>query len=69
MYPGTRRQRPSYSVAGTGDERYMEDWALVELYRENINWNGFKGNMLGLGTFWSIFKLSRSRSLTIIPTN
>ena len=39
---------------GTGDKRYTEDWALVELYREKIDWKGFKGNMVRFGTFRSI---------------
>ncbi len=44
---------PSISVS-TGDKRYMEDWALVELHREKIDWKNFKGNVLDLGTFRSI---------------
>ena len=40
---------PPISV-GTGDKRYTEDWALIELHREKIDWKGFKGNVLRLGT-------------------
>jgi hypothetical protein len=29
----------------------MEDWALIELYHDRIDWNGFKGNIVYLGIF------------------
>ena len=57
---------PPISV-GTGDKSYTEDWALVELHREKIEWKSFKGNMIYLGTFRSI--LSGLRSFTIISRN
>jgi hypothetical protein len=42
---------PKISV-GVGDERYTEDWALVELDGEKFNdWAGFRGNVMYLGTF------------------
>ncbi|KAG9092753.1 hypothetical protein FS749_015458, partial [Ceratobasidium sp. UAMH 11750] len=47
---------PAISV-GTGPKRYTEDWALIDLYREKINWDVFKGNAIHLGTF--CFDLSR----------
>ena len=48
----------------TGAGCHTEDWALVELYRDKINWTGFKGNVLRLGMFRSISL--GSSSLTII---
>ena len=54
---------PRISV-GTGLKHHTEDWALVELYRDKIDWKGFKGNVLRLGMFQSV-SLSSS-SLTII---
>ena len=35
---------------GTGDKCFAEDWALVELRSEKINWNSFKGNAIYLRT-------------------
>lgn len=49
---------------GTGDKRYTEDWALIQLDRKSIEWRTFKGNVLDLGTF--PFILSRPSSLTTI---
>ena len=45
-------------------KRYTEDWALVGLHREKIDWKDSKGNILGLGTFRSI--LSRSRVVSLL---
>ncbi|KAI6117954.1 hypothetical protein F5141DRAFT_591568 [Pisolithus sp. B1] len=39
---------PPISI-GTGDKCYMEDWALVVLHREKIDWTDFRGNVLDLG--------------------
>jgi hypothetical protein len=36
-------------AVGTGAERYTEDWALIELDRNKIDWNTFKGNVIDLG--------------------
>src|SRR5258708_31564369 len=41
---------PPISVS-TGKKCFTEDWALVELHHEKIDWTGFKGNVLNLGTF------------------
>jgi hypothetical protein len=41
---------PPISI-GTGPEKYTEDWALVELDRDKIDWNVFKGNVVSLSTF------------------
>ncbi|KAI6097141.1 hypothetical protein EV401DRAFT_2247385 [Pisolithus croceorrhizus] len=35
---------------GTGAEKYTEDWALIELDRNKIDWDTFKGNVIDLGT-------------------
>ena len=40
---------PPISV-GTGDKRFTEDWALVELHSEKIDSKGFKGNVINIGT-------------------
>jgi hypothetical protein len=58
---------PPISV-GTGDKCFTEDWALVELRSEKIDWNGFKGNVMHLGRFRSSISLRSSR-LTIISRN
>ncbi|CCM05671.1 uncharacterized protein FIBRA_07901 [Fibroporia radiculosa] len=36
-------------AAGTGAERYTEDWAFIELDHDKIDWNTFKGNVIDLG--------------------
>jgi len=41
-------------TVGTGAESYTEDWALIELDRNKIDWSTFKGNVIDLGTFRSI---------------
>ena len=51
---------PPISVC-TGPKKFMEDWALIDLYRDKIDWSGFKGNIVYLGTSRSI--LPRSFSL------
>jgi hypothetical protein len=33
---------------GTGPKHFTEDWALIELYDEKINWKDFKGNVIDL---------------------
>jgi hypothetical protein len=50
--------------SGTGPNQFIEDWALIDLYRDKIDWNTFKGNVLYLGTFFSI--LPRLFILTIV---
>ncbi|TDL17861.1 hypothetical protein BD410DRAFT_534844 [Rickenella mellea] len=40
---------PPLSV-GTGPKRFTEDWALIELHGEKIDWEAFKGNVIDLGT-------------------
>ena len=54
---------PAISVS-TGPKQFTEDWALIDLNRDKIDWNVFKGNVVSLGTFRSI--LQRLSSLTII---
>ncbi|KAJ7755319.1 hypothetical protein DFH07DRAFT_868423 [Mycena maculata] len=39
---------PPISV-GTGPKKLTEDWALVEIYRDKIDWTGFMGNVVYLG--------------------
>jgi hypothetical protein len=53
---------PAISVS-TGPKQFTEDWALIDLNHDKIDWNIFKGNVVSLGTFRSI--LQRSSSLTI----
>jgi len=36
---------------GTGTKRFTEDWALIELDGEKIDWKAFKGNVIDLGMF------------------
>lgn len=57
---------PPISVV-TGDKRFTEDWALVELNCGKFDWNVFRSNVIHLGTFRSISL--RSSSLTIIFRN
>lgn len=38
-------------TVGTGAEGHIEDWALIELDRNKIDWNLFKGNVIDLGAF------------------
>ncbi|TFY73477.1 hypothetical protein EWM64_g10535, partial [Hericium alpestre] len=40
---------PPISVS-TGPKLFTEDWALIELRGEKIDWNGFKGKVLDLGS-------------------
>ncbi|KAF8327470.1 uncharacterized protein EI90DRAFT_3224556 [Cantharellus anzutake] len=37
-------------TVGAGAERYTEDWALIELDCNKIDWDNFKGNVVDLGT-------------------
>ena len=39
-------------------EEFTEDWALIELDRDKIDWNSFKGNVIDLGTFRHISRVS-----------
>lgn len=57
---------PPISV-GTGDKRFMEDWAFIEINRGRFDWNVFRSNVIHLGMFRSISL--RSSSLTIISRN
>lgn len=50
--------------SGTGDKPFTEDWALIELYDEKIDWNSFQGNVMFLGMTSSISL--RTSNLTII---
>ena len=54
---------PPISV-GTGPNHFTEDWAVIELNRDKIDWNNFKGNVVYIGTVRSI--LLRLCSLNII---
>ncbi|KAF8581118.1 hypothetical protein K439DRAFT_1354990, partial [Ramaria rubella] len=38
---------PPISVS-TGDNRFTEDWAIVELDRNKFNWNAFPGNAIAI---------------------
>ncbi|KAF8715297.1 hypothetical protein AX14_012638 [Amanita brunnescens Koide BX004] len=40
---------PPISVS-TGLKRFTEDWALIELHNEKIDWEFFQGNVIDLGT-------------------
>ena len=51
-------------TVGTGNGRYTEDWALIELDRSKIDWGTFKGNVMDLGMF--SFISPRPSSLTAI---
>ena len=57
---------PSISVS-TGPKQFTEDWALIELDSDKIDWSSFKGNVMYIGTFRSI--LRRLSSLAIISRN
>ncbi|KAI6149868.1 hypothetical protein BKA82DRAFT_8377 [Pisolithus tinctorius] len=37
-------------TVGASTKRYTEDWALIELDRNKINWANFRGNVIDLGT-------------------
>ncbi|KAI6032566.1 hypothetical protein F5J12DRAFT_944673 [Pisolithus orientalis] len=37
-------------TAGAGSKHYTEDWALIELDRNKIDWANFRGNVIDLGT-------------------
>ncbi|KAF8326997.1 uncharacterized protein EI90DRAFT_3226658 [Cantharellus anzutake] len=37
-------------TVGAGAKRYTEDWALIELDCNKIDWDNFKGNVVDLGT-------------------
>lgn len=39
---------PPISVS-TGPKKFTEDWALIDLYLDKIDWDGFKGNVIYLG--------------------
>jgi hypothetical protein len=52
----------------TGPQMFTEDWAMINIYRDKINWNEFQGNVVDLGTFRSILRRS-STSLTIISSS
>ena len=54
---------PPLSV-GIGPKLFTEDWALIELHAEKINWNQFQGNVVDLGKFQSVSL--RPSSLTIM---
>ncbi|KAH9178534.1 hypothetical protein EDB89DRAFT_1842986 [Lactarius sanguifluus] len=40
---------PAITV-GTGTKRYTEDWAFIELDRNKIDWDNFRGNVIDIGT-------------------
>jgi hypothetical protein len=44
---------PPISV-GTGTKCFTEDWALIELDSEKIDWKTFRGNVIDLGMFQSL---------------
>ncbi|KIK80949.1 hypothetical protein PAXRUDRAFT_763789 [Paxillus rubicundulus Ve08.2h10] len=44
---------PPISV-GTSPKCFTDNWALIELHREKIDWEAFKGNVIDLGTEISV---------------
>ncbi len=44
---------PSISLS-TGPQQFMEDWALVRVGSDRIDWSALKGNVIYLGTFRSL---------------
>ena len=40
-------------IVDDGPEHFTQDWALVELYRNKIDWKTFQGNKIYIGTFSS----------------
>ena len=34
-----------------GPKHFTRDWALIDLYRDKIDWNAFQGNKVYVGTF------------------
>ncbi|KAH9948859.1 hypothetical protein B0H21DRAFT_882225 [Amylocystis lapponica] len=52
---------PPVSV-GTGDSKFTEDCALVELNRAKFNWDAFRGNVIHLGS-----KLTRYQFMKMYP--
>ena len=44
---GTVSQRVLvYAPPISGPKQFTEDWALIDLYRDKIDWNGFKCNVV-----------------------
>ncbi|KAH9013974.1 hypothetical protein EDB85DRAFT_1899422 [Lactarius pseudohatsudake] len=39
---------PLISIS-TGPKKFTEDWALIDLHLDKIDWDGFKGNVIYLG--------------------
>jgi len=35
----------------TGPKQFVEDWALIDIYLDKIDWSSFKGNVIYLGMF------------------
>ncbi|KAH9009672.1 hypothetical protein EDB83DRAFT_452123 [Lactarius deliciosus] len=44
---------PPISVS-SGPKKFTEDWALIDLYLDKIDWDGFKGNVIYLGNKISV---------------
>ncbi|KAI6118380.1 hypothetical protein F5141DRAFT_1187254 [Pisolithus sp. B1] len=44
---------PPISVS-TGPKQFTEDWAVINLYHEKIDWDGFRGNVVYLGNKISV---------------
>lgn len=38
-------------TVNVGNKGYTEDWALIQLDRNKIDWDNFKGNVIDLSTF------------------
>jgi hypothetical protein len=38
-------------AADDGPKRFTRDWALIDLYRDKIDWDTFQGNKIYVGTF------------------
>ncbi|KAF8905189.1 hypothetical protein CPB84DRAFT_1771811 [Gymnopilus junonius] len=55
--------------AGTGTERFTEDWALIELDDEKIDWSEFKGNVIDLGTELSFIDFTQKITADFKVTN
>src|SRR5579863_479881 len=47
-----RRTIPDQRIVGSdGPNQFTRDWALIELYRDKIEWSTFTGNKVYIGTF------------------
>jgi hypothetical protein len=52
---------PPISVS-TGTNTFTEDWALIELDNEKIDWKTFRGNVIDLGMYFDTIYLTKAVS-------